>query len=256
MLTITADRVRLFHASRFSLTEEEGEDLPRGLGEELGEPDYENPVQASPVARPHTGSVDISYAQVYGDSPAEWRKGRLVEYTRRVAAAVDQRMVSRPVPLVLAADTEIAGHFRKSSRLGPLLAGVIKANPESMDDTQLHDAAYTVVRPRLDADRQDALDRFEALHASGDVRAATGVTEVVRAAHQGRVDTLLLTETGPIWGRYDRTADQVVTYESYGASGQDLLDVAAIQTLHNGGLVHLMTPDTMPGAAAAAILRY
>jgi hypothetical protein len=31
------------------------EDLPRGLGEELGEPDYENPAQASPVARPHTG---------------------------------------------------------------------------------------------------------------------------------------------------------------------------------------------------------
>ncbi len=87
VLTITAGKVRMFDASRFALTEAENTGLPDNLADDLGEPDYENPVQASTVARPHTGSINIDNAQVYGDSPAEWRKGRIVEFARRVATA-------------------------------------------------------------------------------------------------------------------------------------------------------------------------
>lgn len=133
VLTITADQVRLFDASRFSLAEVASDDLPRNLDEVKGAPDYENPVQAAPVARPHTGSVNISNAQVYGDSPEEWRKGRLVEYVRRVAAALQVRLASDAVPVVLVADAETGGHFQKLSSLGPLLAGVVETNPDAMD---------------------------------------------------------------------------------------------------------------------------
>ena len=153
VLTITASSVRLFDASRFALTEAENTELPHSLADELGEPDYENPVQASPIARPHTGSISISNAQVYGDSPAEWRKGRLIEFARRITTAVGHRLAVDPVPVVLVADAEIGGHFQKLSNLGTLLAGVIEANPEAMDTRQLHAAAYAVMQQRLDAGR-------------------------------------------------------------------------------------------------------
>jgi hypothetical protein len=58
-------------------------DLPQSLDDVPGASDYENPVQASPVARPRTGAMNIGNAHVYGDSPAEWRKGRLVDFTAR-----------------------------------------------------------------------------------------------------------------------------------------------------------------------------
>ena len=135
------------------MTEAENTELPHSLADELGEPDYENPVQASPIARPHTGSISISNAQVYGDSPAEWRKGRLIEFARRITTAVGHRLAVDPVPVVLVADAEIGGHFQKLSNLGTLLAGVIEANPEAMDTRQLHAAAYAVMQQRLDAGR-------------------------------------------------------------------------------------------------------
>lgn len=118
VVTVTADAVRVLDASRFAVT---GTDLPGGPDGPDGsvENDYENPVQASPPARPHTGTANISHAQVYGDSPPEWRKTRLVEYVRKVAAAVERRLAADPVPVVLVADTEIAGHFRKAADLGP-----------------------------------------------------------------------------------------------------------------------------------------
>jgi hypothetical protein len=249
VVTVTADTVRLFDASRFAVTEIQLPDVPRGR-DEPGGSDYQNPVQASPPARPHTGTANISHAQVYGDSPPEWRKSRLVEYVRRVAAAVGQRLAADPVPVVLVADTEIAGHFGKAADLGPLLAGVLDVNPGSMDDGQLHEAAYAVVRPRLDADRADAVRQVEALLGRRDTRATTDLEYVVAAAQEGRVDTLLLAQEEPARGGHDGLGDPAT-------SGDDPVDTAAVGTLLLGGTVHVLRREEMPaGGPVAAILRY
>ncbi len=81
--------------------------------------------------------------------------------------------------------------------------------------------------------------------------------DVVQAAHQGRVDVLLLTEGAPVAGSYDAEADVVeVATENTGAVA-DLLDEAAVQTLRQGGRVHVVSPENLPSeAAAAAVLRY
>ena len=267
VLTMTAGKVRLFEASRYDLLEVRSGVLPESLVEEMGPfdsgndyaNDYENPVQASPVARPHTGSIDISNAQVYGDSPAEWTKARVVEFTRRVAAAVDELSAANPVPVVLVAGSEIGGHFGGFTTLGTLLAGVIETNPEAMDDGQLHEAAYAIARPVLDADRTNAIARFEALLGAGDARAATGPHEVVSAAQQGRVDTLLLPVDDRAPGQDEPDTNHVVPADSAptpGWVGQDLLEVAAVQTLRQGGHLHLRGEAGSPRPEVGAILRY
>jgi hypothetical protein len=262
VLTITADRVRLFDASRFAMSETELDDAPKSLdevkgGPGSGDPDYENPVQAAPVARPHTAAVNIGNAQVYGDSPEDWRKGRLVEYVRRVASALEGRLASDAVPVVLVADAETGGHFRKVSSLGALLAGVVETNPAAMDKAALLEAAYAVVAPQFDAGRREAVERLAALHGSGDTRAAISVEDVVRAAHQGRVDVLLLVEGASVAGSYDAEADEVkVADEDAGPVG-GLLDTAAVQALRHGGSVHVVSAAALPDKAkVSAVLRY
>lgn len=257
VLTITADAVRLYDASRFALSETASDDLPESLAELTGGPDYENPVQAAPVARPHTAGISIGNAQVYGDSPEDWRKGRLVEYVRRVASALEDRLAADAVPVVLVADAETGGHFRKLTKLGPLLAGVIETDPAAMDDAALHEAAYALVQPGFDADRRAALESFAALRGNGDTRAEVGAADVVRAAHHGRVDTLLLAEGDSLWGRYDPEADEVRCGEEFAATGEDLLDAAAAQALRQGGKVFVLPAGDMPDEAKAlAVLRY
>ena len=103
------------------------------------------------MARPHTGSVNISNAQVYGDSPEDWRKNRLMEYVRQIAGALQDRLASDPRPVVLVADAEIGRHFQKLGTAAAMLAGVVETNPEAMDIRALHEAAYAVraaVTPR------------------------------------------------------------------------------------------------------------
>ncbi len=255
VLTLTSEECRLYEASRFALVEDDAPGLPGHIDTEMGESDYENPVQASPVARPRTGNVDISNAQVYGDSPAEWNKERLVRYADKVAGAMDARAATRRVPVVLVADAEVGGHFRKSSGLGDLLAGTVETNPQGLDRQQLHEAAYEVVRPHLEADRGTAVERLRELRGSGDPRAVTGVDDVVRAAAQGRVDTLLLTPGEPVRGSYDAAADRVVTSAAGASDGSDLLDLAAVETLRNGGRIYVLEGDEAD-APVAALLRY
>ncbi len=262
VLTATAGKVRLFQASRNDIREVHSHLLPESLDTEMGPPDYENPVQASPVARPHTGSTDISNAQVYGDSPAEWTKARLVKFTRRVAAAVDAHRAADPVPLVLVAGAEIGGHFKAATTMGSSLAGVVETNPDAMDDGQLHEAAYSIVQPVLDADRKDAIARFEALAATGDARAATDPQEVVEAAQQGRVETVLLPVEDRTLGDNESNPDPRSTTNPLvdgvpwpGWEAQDLDEVAAAQTLLHGGRLHLLD-DHDPVPPIGAILRY
>lgn len=256
VLTMTAEQVELFHATRFALVEAHEPSLPTNVGQGRPESDYENPVQASPVARPNTGTVNISNAQVYGDSPAEWRKGRLVEYARRTAAAVDDILAGDPVPIVLVASDELSGHFSKASTLAAELVYVIDANPAAMSRADLLTAAFAAVRPQLDIARQEALAHWAMLHGRTDHLAISTITDIVTAAHGGAVETLFI-ENGPvILGHYDRGSGEVVLADATGDDVEDLIETAAVLTLQHGGNLYLASADEIAGSHAAATLRY
>ena len=128
VLAITADRVRLFEASRFAITEDEGADLPGDLGEVMGESDYES--LAGRSRQPPKGTrARGDQGTGVGDTPDEWRKGRLVEFVRRIAVALQAHLASDPVPVVLVADAETGGHFQKLAGLGPLSPASSRPTP-------------------------------------------------------------------------------------------------------------------------------
>jgi hypothetical protein len=256
VLTITADNVCLFRASRFALSEEDSSALPRSLDQVKGEADYENPLMAQPMGRPKVGTLHIRKSQVQGASPEDWRKERLLEYIRRIALGLRDQLASDPVPVVVAADAEIVGHFQKMNTLGSLLAGTIEINPDALNAAQLHGAAYSAVLPRLEQERKDALERFAASLGHGEIHAARTLEDVTKAAHEGRVDVLFVDEGTSVWRRFDGTTGRL-SPEGDPKDGQDLLDVLTARTLKNGGTVYVLPTVEMPeGLPAAALLRY
>lgn len=257
VLTITAQSVRLFEASRFSMVEDDTADFPGSVDDVSGQPDYENPLQASPVGRPHTGAINITKSQVSGESPEDWRKSNTVEFVRRVAVALERHLATHRLPVVLIADAEIQGHFQKLVDLGSMLAGVVETNPEALDVSSLHAAAYDVVRPIFDESRKHAVERLSALLGSRDSRATLDAGEIVKAAHLGRIDTLMLADGAELWGRFDEATGEVSMGDQAAADGQDLLNDVAARVLRHGGAVTILAIDEMPESApAAAVLRF
>ena len=109
------------------------------------------------------------------------------------------------MPLVLAADVAMPARSAKPATFGPLLAGIVDTNPQALNDSQLHDAAYAIMQPRLDATRQDAVEQFTALQGQNDERPVAEVSVVVRATVQSRVGILLLRLDRTLWGRSTTT---------------------------------------------------
>ncbi|QNE14583.1 hypothetical protein [Pseudarthrobacter sp. NBSH8] len=254
VLTVTGDKATLFSASRYQLVEDRTVALPERTSVEN---DYENPVQASPPARPNVGTANIPNAQVYGDSPPDFRKTRLQEFVAEVAKATENILSASPQPLVLVADAEIGGHFQQSSDLGQFLAGVVEVNANALDTSGLHSLAYAKVQGRLDSGRVEALNNAAELLGRGEPTATSDIADIVRASHQGRISTLLLHDGEPIWGHYDREADKLEAGPDFESSGEDLLGVAAIETLQHGGDVHVVSSEELPTETeAVALLRY
>jgi hypothetical protein len=81
---------------------------------------------------------------------------------------------------------------------------------------------------------------------------------VVPAAAFGRVEVLFVVLDERLPGVFDQKKNQVtVTTDGDPASG-DLLDLAVVETVKNGGRIHAVKKERMPEehAAVAAILRY
>lgn len=262
LLTVSAARVRLFEGARFGLAEVDVKDagLPQSVLDVSGETDYENTRHASPVARPRADVFPGGLPKTYnfGETPEELRKAELIEFLRRVATGIEAYLGSQHTPLVLAAHPEIQGNFRAvAARLENLLADGITENPDALDEADLHARAYALVEPLFLAPREQALARFNTLFGEASPRVTTRAEEIVKAARFSRVDTLLLSPDGHLWGRYDAAADKVEAHGSPKPGDVDLLDDAAVQTLLQGGQIHVLPKEQLrPGALMQAILRY
>jgi hypothetical protein len=256
VLSATAEGVHTHLATRFEMLEMFVTDMPISI-ETMDEPDYEGNVQSHGFGRPNTGRLSMPKTQVYGDSPEEWRKGRLVEYTRRAAIALSEYLAGAPVDVVIVSDAEIAGHLAKSEALAPRIAGSVEVNPAALSSDELHEAAWDVMQPVRDGSRDAALERLETRLGQGDPTASTDPEPLIIAAHEGRVEELLLAKDTALHGSFDPESGTAKVAEDQTAETVDLADTAARLTLRNGGTVRVVPADRLPtGAAMAAILRY
>ncbi len=256
VLTLTADAACSWLADRFSMTATDA-GLPASVESLDGPPDYEGTLQSHGYGRPHTGRQSMPKTQVLGDSPEEWRKGRLVEYARRASAALAAHLARDPLPVVVVADAGIGGHVLKEEALAPLIAGFVEINPASLDESELHAAACAVMQPIRDEAREEALERLHALAGRGDAKACIDPAKLGPAAHDGRVDQLFVCEYAILGETLDPEVRGADTREASTPEMRAVIDWVAQKTLLNGGVIWTVAPDRLPdGASLAAILRY
>lgn len=256
-VTASAGDARLYEGTRFGLSEVEAE-LPRGVEEVAAETDYQTFEHAAPPARPRTAiHLGMPGSQTFGESPEEQRKTQLLEHLRRLGRALAETLSGRRAPVVLVAAPEVQGHLRAQATGIEFLDEGVPLDPGALDEAELHERTYAIVRPLFARSRDEALERFRAQAASGGRLAASELATIVGAAHFGRVDTLFAAADASAWGRYDATNDRVELADADSPQSEDLIDFAAVQTLVTGGSVHLLPRSEMPvDRPLAALLRY
>lgn len=248
VLALSQNAVRIFEATRSTIGEIDPGEMPTSMAEALAFEEPQRQLQSH--------STGPSSVQFHGHGAgAEIEKAALERFLRLVDKGLQRQLGGSTHPLVLACVDYYVPVFRSVTHHPRVLKEPVEGNPEHRRPEELQAAAWELVRPLFAAASDEALARYR--QAAGKGAAVDAIADVVAAARDGRVDTLLVTPGPPVWGRVDAATGTVDLGATESPGREDLVDRAVLDTIIAGGTVVAATPADLPaGVGAAALLRY
>ena len=253
VLALSQKNVRLFEGTRYKISEVDLEGAPRSLHDVLKYDQVEQHLQAhTRTGGPQGKRAAIFHGQGEGEEDA---KKKLGEFFRQVDKGLQALLGDRRLPLVLAAVEYLIPLYRAASGCKCLLEEGIVGNPETLTPDELHAAAWNIARKHFDAEQLGAKGQYR--EASRTQKASSRITEVLPAAFHGRVDCMFVAVGEQQWGAFDPEESAVTVHDERQPGDEDLLDLAAVQTILHSGRVYALPPAEVPdGASIAATFRY
>ena len=257
VLALSQNDLRLLQGSRYLVEEVVLSDVPTSLQEALWADDPEKQLQMHTASQsPGTpgGRPAVFHGQGVGKRDA---KNDILRYFQKVDKGIYELLADQRAPVVLAGVEYLLPLYREASNYDYLVADAIDGNPENMSNKELHVEAYKVVEPLFTAELQTAKERYAQLAGNDSPEASTDLRRILGASAYGQVDTLFVALERQIWGSFDQQLDQAEMHENIQPGDHDLLDLVAVQTLANGGVVYALPVEDMPvDSPVAAVLRY
>ena len=242
VLALSQNDTRLLSGSRFEVSDVEVEGMPHSMAEAMRFDELEKQSQyhsISPSAG--RGPYAIFHGQGLGTSV---EKDRLLRYFHQIDHALHRALEHEHAPLVIAAVDYLMPIYREINSYPHLMADTIHGNPELLSAEELRRAAWPIVEPEFSNAQAEALAKFRRFEETA--RASTDLSEIVRAAHQGRIESLFVATGMQRWGSYDPARDEVQVHPEPKPDDEDLVDLAATQALLSGGAVYALPSAQMP----------
>ncbi len=183
-----------------------------------------------------------------GAGSEEEHKMEILKYLRAVNDGVMKILHDEKAPLVLAAVDYLVPLYREANTYKYLHDGFIAGNPEHEDPVLLHEKAKDLLEHHFDSTRRQKVAAFE--QALSNEKASYKESEVVPAAVNQRVDTLFVRNRSEMWGLFDKKNNDIIVEDEKTEHNADLLNLAVMHTLLNGGRAYLMEPDEMPESSS------
>jgi hypothetical protein len=250
LLALSQNTVRLFRGTDVTIDEIDTGDTPSNMAEALAHEDLEKTRQIRSTG-PNGRGQSFGHA-----SGGEDDKAALERYFRAVDHGLAGLSLDPAMPLVLAGVSYYGPIYRAVSGHPEILEEMVEGSPDNLSAIELHDLAWTVVKPHLAARKTRWQDRFGQSRADG--RTTTGLVAVATAATEGRVEVLLLPPDEHRWASPDGDPTDAGAARDVREPGDiDRLDVIAKQVFRTGGEIIVAEPNETPGEESpAAILRY
>ena len=172
-----------------------------------------------------------------------------MRYFRQIDQGLQDFLREEPAPLVLAGVEYLLPIYKEANTYPHLLGEGITGNPEGVSPEELHRQAWALVEPHFRQEQEKAAARYRQLAGTG--KTANDAREIVPAAYHGRVECLFVAVGRQQWGDYDPGTDQVSIHPEPQPGDFDVLDLAATQTLLQGGTVYAVEPAEVPDSGAA-----
>jgi hypothetical protein len=254
VLAFSQNRVRLFEGDHSGCREVIVPGLPENMQKSL------NYDQISRSPQSHAGQRGNDHGKQgvvfhgQGDE-GEIAKEDLAKYFRLIDTALHPVLRNKQTPMILAAVQYLLPIFRDASSYPHIAREELPGNPDHASEQDLHGRAWPIVAGWNDMQLADAAARYQQLAGTG--KTVDDLHRILPAASQGQIETLFVERGAHRWGWFDAQTSQV-RLNGFAPKGtdDDLLDLAAVQTLLNRGTVYSVENERCPSPPICAVLRY
>jgi hypothetical protein len=185
-------------------------------------------------------------------SDAEDRDEYLLHFAKHIADGVAQLLKGKTEPLVLCAVEYEIPIYREANTYPHLAAEAVHGAPNGLKSGEMHSRAIDALNRCYGKKVDEALAEWNHRVGGG---ASSRLEDVVTAAHDGRVLTLLASDTQNATGSFDESTHAVQTRGQ--GPKDDLVNDAVVQTIVHAGKVLVVEAAKMPdNAAVAATFRF
>ncbi|MFM8262144.1 MAG: hypothetical protein ACKN9S_07690 [Pirellula sp.] len=253
LLCVSQNHVALFEASEFQIQRVHVAGLPQRIEQTLNIDEVDRGQQRHMSNRWSKGKQPSVFHGHGGVK--DTHKTELTLFFNQIDEVLAPTLRHHTWPMVLAGVDYLLPILRKSLRYPNVVDVEIHGNWDYSMNSQLLERAWPIVQPWLLKDQNNAREKFHDL--SNTDLATSDPQTAIKAAFDGRVDTLFVNQEEHLWGRCDPYGQVSATHFQIQSGDDDLLDTAAAQTILHGGKVYAMNKDAMPSSASiAAVLRF
>lgn len=253
ILALSQKDVRILHC-----TSRTSEEIPLPSAVATSFPAYMDPVKpdhnsvnrtsAGPDAGHSKGATGTT------NTERETKDQYLLHFFKQIDRGVNELLRDKQEPLVLAGvEYEIALYNTVNSY--PHLADdAVHGAPNSLKSGEMHARALDALLQRSAKKVDEALAQYNHKVGAG---ASNRLNDVLKASYDGRVLTLLISDSIEKTGAFDEDTYNIKGRETGSSQDEDLVNDAAVQTIIHAGNVLVVPTDKMPdGTPLAAIFRY
>lgn len=253
VLSLTGQRLAFFESAGETLQPIESIEFPEPLDDQFSSVHADGTLQVHSGSRAIRGDSDGIFSGHGGKSDAE--SDQLPVFIRRTNNALCDYVGERRLLLVLAGSEQLTSLFRRESDYTPIAEASVNGNVDRLSEQELFPEAVKIANEHYQAEKAAVT---KAIREQSRQTVTSNPEEILIAAHEGRIDTLLLDRQAKLMGTYDSEKRSLKTTEGEATPGaSDLVEVAAIETFRHSGAVHTVDRAEMPGACELmASLRY
>lgn len=262
ILALSQKDIKFFEGTRSALNEVEVENMPKSVDEALmyDETEKEGQFRIATSKGSNTNPFTRSQPGAFhgqGSPDQDQPQEAILQYFHAVDAALHEKLHDEKAPLILAGVEYLHPIYREANSYSHLHEQAITKRPELFQPEELHAQAWEIIEPLFHQSEQEAIELYQELAGEETGIASSDIKEIISAAYYQRVDSLIVPVGQQIWGKFDPETMAVDLHPEPQPEDGDILDLAAIHTLLNGGTVYAVKPEQMPDSKpVAAIFRY
>ncbi|MGI9535356.1 MAG: hypothetical protein ACR2NW_10445 [Thermodesulfobacteriota bacterium] len=239
ILYLSQKEISLYSSENLEFNKVNIEELNKITGEELNNREFQKQLQFFTGA----GAGSRKDSMFFGTGAKDLQIHKhLLNFFNKVDRSIRKNLIDKR-PLILAGADYIFPIYKQANSYPWILEEVIHGNPKDLNRKELIKRACDILKKHRRKQVENEYAKLIELKNTDQSKYSRDLEVVINASYYGKIDELFILSNKKIWGKYNEKRNKIELIDNPDSDTDELLNIAAINTLANGGDVYILDCD-------------